>query len=270
MLRLTIIIFLTLFGLRSDSSAEIVFVDNSYVNKSVLVDLRKTISSHQKLTYNSIHFDVTSLDDPKSVHSSLLYPVEHLMKILSDAGFNSIQKFLLVGNSTSGWGEEGRLYWVLSQFFEVDVKILDGGSKAIKSRNIEKHKIVSQSVQRAALRFNKSTENHSTNLSELYKFNSPILDVRGVLEFSGATPFGSKYGGHIKGAKSVPWDQFFDGEGYLRERPLFMESLRDKNPILYCTAGYRSAMVWAVLRHYGINSKNYDGSWFEYSSQINE
>ena len=49
--------------------------------------------------------------------------------------------------------------------------------------------------------------------------------------------------------------------------PLFMESLRDKNPVVYCTAGYRSAMVWAVLRHYDINSKNYDGSWFEYSSQ---
>ena len=188
----------------------------------------------------------------------------------SYSGFNSDQDFLLVGNSTSGWGEEGRLYWVLSQFFEVNVKILDGGYRSLKNLNIEEHKIVSQIVQRSALRYKRAAKNYSISLSELHKFSSPILDVRGVLEFSGATPFGSNYGGHIKGAKSVPWDQFFDGEGYLRERPLFMESLRNKNPILYCTAGYRSAMVWAVLQHYGINSKNYDGSWFEYSSQTNE
>ena len=270
MLRLITLILITSFAFKSNLSSEIVFVDDSYLPHSVLVDLRKPVSNYKKLTSNSIHFDVSSLDDPKSKHSSILYPVEQLFKILSLAGFNSMQKFLLVGSSTSGWGEEGRLYWVLSQFFEVDVKILDGGYRSLKNLYIDDNKIESQKIRRTALRLKETVENHSVNLSELYKINSPILDVRGVLEFSGATPFGSKYGGHIKGAKSVPWDQFFDGEGYLRERPLFMESLRDKNPVVYCTAGYRSAMVWAVLRHYDINSKNYDGSWFEYSSQKNE
>ena len=258
---------LTLLVLTSNFSAENVFVDYSSVSQSVLVDLRKNSSSQTQLIPNSIRFDVASLDDPKSINSSSLYPVDHLLKILSNAGFNSTQKFLLIGNSTSGWGEEGRLYWVLSQFFEVDVKILDGGYKALKNRNIEGHEIASQKVQRLALGLKRARGNYSIRLPELRKFKLPILDVRGVLEFSGATPFGSKYGGHIKGAKSVPWDQFFDGEGYLKEKPLFMESLRDKSPILYCTAGYRSAMVWAVLRHYGINSKNYDGSWFEYRSK---
>ena len=49
-------------------------------------------------------------------------------------------------------------------------------------------RLQSQRIRRSALRLKKTVENHSVNLSELYKINSPILDVRGVLEFSGATP----------------------------------------------------------------------------------
>ena len=267
MLRLFTLLSIIFWILISYSGAETIFVDESLVSKSVLVDLRKQISRHERVMRNSIRFDVTSLDDPNSVHGSLLYPVDRLLQILSASGFNSTQKFLLVGNTTSGWGEEGRLYWILSQFFEVDVKILDGGFTALKRRITRNHFTDSQRVQRLALRPKIVAGDYSISFAELKNSTSPVIDVRGVLEFSGATPFGSSYGGHIKGAKSVPWDQFFDGEGYLKEKPLFMKSLSGKNPILYCTAGYRSAMVWAVLKHYGIDSKNYDGSWFEYSSQ---
>ena len=126
MLRLFTLLSIIFWILISYSVAETIFVDESLVSKSVLVDLRKQISRHERVMRNSIRFDVASLDDPKSVHGSLLYPVHQLSQILSATGFNSTQKFLLVGNTTSGWGEEGRLYWILSQFFEVDVKILDG------------------------------------------------------------------------------------------------------------------------------------------------
>ena len=139
--------------------------------------------------------------------------------------------------------------------------------KNLRTEGLRSH---SPNLQSYPLRRKMIPKNYSTSFSELRTTSSPILDVRGVLEFSGATPFGSNYGGHINGAKSVPWDQFFDGEGYLKEKPLFMKSLKGKDPVLYCTDGYRSAMVWAVLQHYEINSKNYDGSWFEYSSKRDE
>ena len=249
---------------------EAVFADDSLIPESVLVDLRKEAFRERSVILQSLSFDVSSLDDPESVHASILLPVERLHSILSTAGFNSQQQFLLVGNSTSGWGEEGRLYWVLNQYFEVKVKILDGGFKAYNKFFANKKAYQTRPLKKHSLRLKVTPGNYHISLSELRVSTSPILDVRGVLEFSGATPFGSTYGGHIRGAKSVPWDQFFDGEGYLREKPLFMKSLIGKEPIIYCTAGYRSAMVWAVLRHHGINSKNYDGSWFEYSSQRNE
>ena len=246
------------------------FVDKSFIFDSVLVDLRKELFRKSSIIPKSISFDVSSLDDPKSVHSSMLLPVGELQTILSNAGFNSQQRFLLIGNSTSGWGEEGRLYWILNQYFEINAKILDGGFKAYNSLGVSKIANQSRFSKNHPLKLKTTPGKYAVSLAELKTSQSPILDVRGVLEFSGATPFGSTYGGHIKRAKSVPWDQFFDGEGYLREKPLFMKSLTGKSPIVYCTAGYRSAMVWAVLKHYGINSKNYDGSWFEYSSQINE
>lgn len=251
-------------------SAQSVFVGTRDISERVLINVSKFLNQSRKPLRQAIVIDVNSLDDPNSIKASKLLPLPELHSRLSQAGLNSIQKFLIVGKSTRGWGEEGRLLWILEQFFEVDVKILDGGLTSLqKYLDNENAKFVNKSLSQALL-IKDRIGAYGISLEQLRLSTSPIIDVRGVLEYAGATPFGSAYGGHIKGAKSVPWDQFFDGEGYLREQPVFMITAKNEIPIVYCTAGYRSAMVWAVLKHFGIRSINYDGSWFEYSHHETE
>lgn len=258
---------LLLLRFHSVGIAQPVFVKDVGTNERVLITVGKYSDTDQFAISNGIRIDVSTLDDSETVHGSKLLTVSELHTKLLELGLNSQQKFLIVGRSIKGWGEEGRLFWILEQFFKVDAKILDGGMDALKNSMSKARNIKFLTSTQGSLEFKTKDEigRFGINIDELNRSTQEIIDVRGVLEFSGFTPFGSKIGGHIPGAKSVPWDQFFDGEGYLREKPLFMESLEGKQLVVYCTAGYRSAMVWAVLRHFGIMSLNYDGSWFEYS-----
>ena len=82
-------------------------------------------------------------------------------------------------------------------------------------------------------------------------------------------------GGHIPGAKNIPWARAVNEDGTFRsvdELKEFYRSagLADGSTIAYCRIGERSSHTWFVLKHllgYG-EVKNYDGSWTEYGSLI--
>ena len=84
-------------------------------------------------------------------------------------------------------------------------------------------------------------------------------------------------GGHIPGAKSVPWARAANDDGtfksrdelediYLREQGL----TPDDDVVAYCRIGERSSHTWFVLTHLlGFESvRNYDGSWTEWGNAV--
>ena len=84
-------------------------------------------------------------------------------------------------------------------------------------------------------------------------------------------------GGHIPGAKSIPWDMAVNADGTFKSadelRQLYFEQRgvnSAKHTIAYCRIGERSSHTWFVLKYLlGLsNVKNYDGSWTEYGSVI--
>ncbi len=109
-----------------------------------------------------------------------------------------------------------------------------------------------------------------------------LVDVRSPAEFSGEiiAPPGmsetAQRGGHIPGAKSIPWARAVNEDGTFRSveqlQKLYGDAgVQDGAPtIAYCRIGERSSHTWFVLKHllgYG-DVKNYDGSWTEYGSLI--
>jgi thiosulfate/3-mercaptopyruvate sulfurtransferase len=110
-----------------------------------------------------------------------------------------------------------------------------------------------------------------------------LVDVRSPAEFSGELlapenlpQEGAQRGGHVPGAKNIPWasavnedgtfksyadlGSIYGGKGITAEHPT----------IAYCRIGERSAHTWFVLSHLlGYpNVRNYDGSWTEWGSLI--
>jgi thiosulfate/3-mercaptopyruvate sulfurtransferase len=111
-----------------------------------------------------------------------------------------------------------------------------------------------------------------------------LVDVRGPKEFSGEILAPPEYptehaqrGGHIPGAKNIPWAQAVnDADGTFKSRK-DLETLytpkgvtADKEVIAYCRIGERSSHTWFVLKYLlGFpNVKNYDGSWTEWGNSV--
>ena len=111
-----------------------------------------------------------------------------------------------------------------------------------------------------------------------------LVDVRSPDEFTGKViaPPGmsetAQRGGHIPGAKSIPWstavntaDGTFKSVEELQKIYLQEKGVDpNKDTIAYCRIGERSSHTWFALKYLlGIpNVKNYDGSWTEYGNVV--
>jgi thiosulfate/3-mercaptopyruvate sulfurtransferase len=96
----------------------------------------------------------------------------------------------------------------------------------------------------------------------LAKRSAALVDVRSPQEFTGeilappGLPETCQRGGHIPGARSIPWGkEGIDGSGPV---------------IAYCRIGERSSHTWFVLKYLlGFDRvTNYDGSWTEWGNLV--
>jgi thiosulfate/3-mercaptopyruvate sulfurtransferase len=112
----------------------------------------------------------------------------------------------------------------------------------------------------------------------------PLVDVRSPDEYSGAKTHmpdypqeGTLRGGHIRGAKSVPWARAANVDGTFKsadELRAIYEKEQGLKPnddvIAYCRIGERSSHTWFVLTQLlGYDKvRNYDGSWTEWGNAV--
>ncbi len=111
-----------------------------------------------------------------------------------------------------------------------------------------------------------------------------LVDVRSPAEYSGqllhmpAYPQeGALRGGHIPGAKNIPWSRAANEDATFRSREelesIYQDELGldpDADTIAYCRIGERSSHSWFVLTYLlGFqNVRNYDGSWTEWGNLV--
>jgi thiosulfate/3-mercaptopyruvate sulfurtransferase len=87
---------------------------------------------------------------------------------------------------------------------------------------------------------------------------------------------GAQRGGHIPGAKNIPWatavreDGTFKSADELRDIYGGKGISPDKDVVAYCRIGERSSHTWFVLKYLlGYpNVRNYDGSWTEWGNLV--
>ena len=109
-----------------------------------------------------------------------------------------------------------------------------------------------------------------------------LVDVRSPQEFTGeilsppGLPETCQRGGHIPGAKSIPWGKNCNEDGTFKS----LEELKalygsqgvtgDQPVIAYCRIGERSSLTWFAMKYLlGFESvRNYDGSWTEWGNLV--
>jgi len=109
-----------------------------------------------------------------------------------------------------------------------------------------------------------------------------MVDVRSPAEFTGeilappGLPETCQRGGHIPGARSIPWGKACNDDGTFKSadelKALYGgEGVDGSKPVIaYCRIGERSSHTWFVLKYLlGYqNVVNYDGSWTEWGNLV--
>jgi len=109
-----------------------------------------------------------------------------------------------------------------------------------------------------------------------------LVDVRGPQEFTGeilsppGLPETCQRGGHIPGAKNIPWGKNCNDDGTFKSyddlKALYAaQGISGDEPVIaYCRIGERSSLTWFALKYLlGFkNVKNYDGSWTEWGNLV--
>jgi thiosulfate/3-mercaptopyruvate sulfurtransferase len=178
--------------------------------------------------------------------------------------------------------------WVFRLFGHTKVRILDGGRDKWKAEGRtftrEKPSITPVTYPAPAARNDKAIRAFFADALMHHTARRPLIDVRSPGEFRGEITHMPEYpqegvlrGGHIPGARSVPWKTACQDDGTFKPaadlKKIYTENLglkSDDNIIAYCRIGERSSHTWFVLTYLlGYkNVRNYDGSWTEWGNMV--
>ncbi|WP_291980807.1 sulfurtransferase [Luteitalea sp.] len=207
--------------------------------------------------------------------------------LVSRFGITPDTTVVLYGDRNNWWACYA--FWVFQLFGHTNARILDGGrlkwekdgrplTREVPTYAASTYPVPSARDDAAHRAFRAQVLAHS-------EAGGQLVDVRSPDEYTGAKLHMPEYpqegamrGGHIPGAKSVPWARainpedgtFKDAEQlkaiYLGEKQLDPS----KETIAYCRIGERSSHTWFTLKYLlGFDHiRNYDGSWTEWGNLV--
>jgi len=200
-------------------------------------------------------------------------------------GISNETTVVLYGDKNNWWACYA--LWVFQLFGHAAVKIMNGGRKkwTDEGRPLSKETPhYAPGTYHAPERADYKIRAYRDQVLEHVNAGRPLVDVRSPAEYTGellhmeAYPQeGALRGGHIPGARNIPWGKAVREDGTFKPaaelRALYetANGLRpDQNVIAYCRIGERSSHTWLVLTYLlGYpNVRNYDGSWTEWGNLV--
>jgi thiosulfate/3-mercaptopyruvate sulfurtransferase len=210
---------------------------------------------------------------------------EGFEQLLSAKGIEHDSLLVFYGDKNNWWACYA--FWVFQLFGHTRAVIMDGGrAKWIaEGRPLQKDVPEYPPTQyQARERVDYRIRAFRDQVLAHVQSGLPLVDVRSPAEYKGELLHmvdypqeGALRGGHIPGAKNIPWGRAVSEDGTFKSA----EELRaiyekeqglapDQNIIAYCRIGERSSHSWFVLTYLlGYpNVRNYDGSWTEWGNLV--
>jgi thiosulfate/3-mercaptopyruvate sulfurtransferase len=210
---------------------------------------------------------------------------EAFEKLIGDAGIAPEDTVIVYGDNNNWFAAYG--FWLFKIYGHNDVRLMNGGR--VKWLNETDKTLTTDKQAATPVRYKVSQVNNDLRAMLPHVFDASksghqnLVDVRSPDEFTGKViaPPGmtetAQRGGHIPGAKSIPWSTAVQQDGTFKLadelRSIYVEQKGvdpKKDTIAYCRIGERSSHTWFVLKYLlGLNNvKNYDGSWTEYGNVV--
>ncbi len=212
---------------------------------------------------------------------------EQFAQLMTERGIGRDTTVVIYGDKSNWWAAYA--LWVMTLFGHDDVRLLDGGRAKWIAEGRELTRdvpTVSPATGDAAYPVIERDDAAIRAFKEdvLAHLGKPLVDVRSPGEYSGELLHmpdypqeGSLRGGHIRGAKSVPWARAANADGTFKSRAeleaIYLEEQGlspEDEVVAYCRIGERSSHTWFVLTHLlGFEKvRNYDGSWTEWGNAV--
>jgi len=212
-----------------------------------------------------------------------IIPKEQFEELMRASGIGNDTTVVLYGDNNNWFAAWA--FWQMKIYGHRDVRLMNGGRKKWL---LEQRELTTEvpSYPRAEYRASDPDLSIRAFLNEVMEAmrrgDVGLVDVRSPQEFTGeilappGLPETCQRGGHIPGAKNIPWGLACNEDGTFKSREE-LEALYgakgitpDRPVIAYCRIGERSSHSWFVLKYLlGYpDVKNYDGSWTEWGNLV--
>jgi thiosulfate/3-mercaptopyruvate sulfurtransferase len=208
---------------------------------------------------------------------------EQFEELMSSSGVTPDTTLVIYGDNNN-WFAAWAL-WQAKVYGHNDVRLMNGGRKkwlaegrelTTDKPQIRRTSYKAQSADLSLRAFLPQVQAASLNRS------AAMVDVRSPQEFTGeilappGLPETCQRGGHIPGARNIPWGKAANDDGTFKSadelRALYgAEGIDGSRPVIaYCRIGERSSHTWFALKYLlGFdNVTNYDGSWTEWGNLV--
>ncbi|GAC1699547.1 MAG: sulfurtransferase [Gemmatimonadaceae bacterium] len=210
---------------------------------------------------------------------------EHFEMLLRSRGIDESSTIIFYGDKNNWWATYA--LWVFKLFSFPKVMVLDGGRLKWEA---EGRPLVTDVPRYPATQYKAPKRSDSRirafkeDVERHLRAKGRLVDVRSPDEFTGKKLHmpdypqeGAVRGGHIPGAKSVPWARAANPDGTFKtaaELRAIYETEKglsaSDDVVAYCRIGERSSHTWFVLTYLlGYKKvRNYDGSWTEWGNSV--
>ena len=210
---------------------------------------------------------------------------QQFQTLMERLGISNDTTVIFYGDKSNWWATYA--FWVFQLFGHTNAKVMDGGRQKWADEGRELTTAASSypaASYTAPARNDAAIRAMRDEVLAHQQAGLPLVDVRSPAEYSGELLHmadypqeGSLRGGHIAGARNVPWARAANDDGTFKSaddlRAIYEEEQGlsgSDNVVAYCRIGERSSHTWFVLSYLlGYDSvRNYDGSWTEWGNAV--
>jgi thiosulfate/3-mercaptopyruvate sulfurtransferase len=208
-------------------------------------------------------------------------------RLMSRVGATPETTVIFYGDKNNWWACYA--YWVFQLFGHTNARIMDGGRLKWENegrpltRDLPKPMVTNYHAKERDDSVIRAFRHDVMKHIEAHK---PFVDVRSPEEYTGQRLHMPNYpnegalrGGHIPGAKNIPWSMAVrtdtgEFKTVAELKKIYTEDggiKPEHDVIAYCRIGERSSLTWFVLTYLlGYpRVRNYDGSWTEWGNLVN-
>lgn len=204
-------------------------------------------------------------------------------ELMSSSGITPDTTLVIYGDNNN-WFAAWAL-WQATLYGHRDVRLMDGGRKkwllegralSIDRPDVTRERYTAKEPDFSSRSFLPQVQ------AVVNRGTAALVDVRSPQEFTGeilappGLPETCQRGGHVPGARNIPWGKACRDDGTFRpveelQQIYSTEGIDGSKPVIaYCRIGERSSHTWFVLNYLlgYADVTNYDGSWTEWGNLV--